>query len=127
VFVFPSKTDTLGLVILEAMACGVPVAAYPVPGPQDLIIDDGNGAIDKDLGEAVFRALAVCADNCIDYASQFSWQACTDHFVQRLVPAYADAEQALDPTRAARTDAYNRASCPSTLPAPKPASTSPLN
>ena len=118
VFVFPSKTDTLGLVILEAMACGVPVAAFPVPGPNDLIIDNGNGALDEDLREAVFRALAVCSENCVDYAAGFSWQACTDHFVQRLVPAHGKTTTAA---------AYNSDACPSSLPVPKHASTNPAN
>lgn len=71
VFVFPSRTDTLGLVILEAMACGVPVAAYPVPGPQDLITDGGNGALDEDLRRAVFRALSIDRDTCIEFSSRF--------------------------------------------------------
>jgi len=54
VFVFPGRTDTLGLVMLEAMACGVPVAAYPVPGPQDLVTEGSTGALDGDLQSAFF-------------------------------------------------------------------------
>lgn len=87
VFVFPSRTDTLGLVILEAMACGVPVAAFPVPGPQDLIIDGANGALDEDLGEAVFRALAIAPEDCVEHASGFSWTGSTARFLACLVPA----------------------------------------
>jgi len=87
VFVFPSRTDTLGLVILEAMACGVPVAAFPVPGPNDLIVDGGNGALDEDLREAVFRALAIPAEHCVDFASAFSWQRSTARFLEMLIPA----------------------------------------
>src|SRR3569623_251700 len=61
VFVFPSLTDTFGLVILEALASGVPVAAFPVPGPKDIITgdDSGGGALDPDLRRAVDRALAL--------------------------------------------------------------------
>lgn len=87
VFVFPSRTDTLGLVILEAMACGVPVAAFPVPGPQDLIIDGANGAMDEDLAEAVYRALAVAPEDCVEHAAQYSWERSTGRFLERLVPA----------------------------------------
>ena len=87
VFVFPSLTDTLGLVILEAMACGVPVAAFPVPGPQDLIVEGGNGALDQDLREAVFRALAIPAEHCVEFAASFSWQRSTARFLGMLAPA----------------------------------------
>ena len=90
VFVFPSLTDTLGLVNLEAMACGVPVAAFPAPGVSDLVCDGGNGAIDDDLGQAVFRALAVDGSACVEFASQFTWEACTRRFEDLLcVPADA--------------------------------------
>ena len=126
VFVFPSRTDTLGLVILEAMACGIPVAAYPVPGPQDLIIDNGNGAMDENLRDAVFRALAVCSENCVEYASRFSWQACTNHFLQRLVPA-DDQTTSLGESRDPSSLAYNSTQCRSSLQVPKPASTTLLN
>lgn len=87
VFVFPSRTDTLGLVILEAMACGVPVAAFPVPGPQDLIIDGANGAMNENLAEAVYRALAVAPEDCVEHAAQYSWERSTGRFLERLVPA----------------------------------------
>ena len=123
VFVFPSRTDTLGLVILEAMACGVPVAAYPVPGPQDLITDGGTGALDKDLRQAVFRALSVDGAGCIEFASRFSWANSTRRFLsllERLNPvepgdpeAVADGEEG---------DRYNRAPCQSSPPARKPTS-----
>jgi len=87
VFVFPSRTDTLGLVILEAMACGVPVAALPVPGPQDLIVDGANGALDENLRDAVFRALAVAPEDCVEHAQQHSWEASTRCFLDGLVAA----------------------------------------
>jgi glycosyltransferase involved in cell wall biosynthesis len=93
VFVFPSLTDTLGLVMLEAMACGVPVAAFPVQGPADVVIDGGNGALDDDLRAAIFRALAVPPEACIDYATRFSWRRSTDRFVSLLVPATVPAKE----------------------------------
>lgn len=100
VFVFPSRTDTLGLVMLEAQACGVPVAALPVPGPQDLIIDGANGALDENLHDAVFRALAVAPEDCVEYAQQHSWEASTRRFVDGLVAARstpsASTDQPLD-------------------------------
>lgn len=113
VFVFPSRTDTLGLVILESMACGVPVAAFPVPGPSDLINDGGNGALDTDLREAVFRALSVDGESCSEFAAGFTWDACTRRFASLLQPV-GDGDA---PGR------YNRRSCQSPPPDPKPAST----
>jgi glycosyltransferase involved in cell wall biosynthesis len=113
VFVFPSRTDTLGLVILESMACGVPVAAFPVPGPADLITDGGNGALDEDLRDAVFRALSVDGDSCAEFAARFSWGASTRRFLGLLKP--------FDDATGARR--YNPAPCQSPPPDPKPAST----
>jgi len=88
VFVFPSLTDTFGLVILEALACGVPVAAFPVPGPKDIITDEnhGAGALDVDLRRAVARALAMPAQRCREIAEQFSWRAATEQFFNNLAP-----------------------------------------
>jgi len=73
VFVFPSKTDTFGLVILEAMACGLPVAAYPVTGPKDIIQEGITGSLDPDLKIAITRALTINSSACLDYAQQSSW------------------------------------------------------
>ncbi|MGB0513673.1 MAG: glycosyltransferase family 4 protein [Wenzhouxiangellaceae bacterium] len=97
VFVFPSRTDTLGLVMLEAMACGVPVAAFPVPGPRDVVIDGANGALDTNLREAVFRALAVPGEACVEHAAEFSWQASTQRFVELLVPTRAPQVESAKP------------------------------
>jgi len=80
VFVFPSKTDTFGLVLLEAMACGVPVAAYPVTGPKDVIKNGTTGCLNEDLTEAIQQALTLNKQDCIDYAQQHSWSACTKVF-----------------------------------------------
>jgi glycosyltransferase involved in cell wall biosynthesis len=88
VFVFPSKTDTFGLVILEALASGVPVAAYPAPGPVDILTRPGAGALDADLGEALAAALARGRpDECVALARDYSWAAATRQFLENLVPA----------------------------------------
>lgn len=86
-FVFPSLTDTFGLVILEAMASGVPVAALPAPGPIDLIENGVNGWLSEDLGEAIAQALGVNRLHCRRFAESFSWDRCTDQFVSQLKPA----------------------------------------
>lgn len=80
VFVFPSKTDTFGLVILEAMACGLPVAAYPVTGPLDIIENGSTGIVDDDLQHAAQQALTLNKADCIHYASFNSWTACSRVF-----------------------------------------------
>ena len=69
VFVFPSRTDTFGLVLLEALASGVPVAAYPVPGPLDVIGNSGCGVLDHDLGRAMALALAIPRARCLAHAA----------------------------------------------------------
>jgi len=84
VFVFPSKTDTFGLVLLEALASGTPVAAFPVTGPIDVIGDAPVGVLHHDLKAAALRALEVSRDGCREYAEQFSWAASTDQFLQYL-------------------------------------------
>lgn len=86
VFVFPSRTDTFGLVQLEALACGVPVAAYPVIGPQDVIGDHPVGALDADLRTACLRALSLSRDTCRAYASRFSWENSARQFATHLRP-----------------------------------------
>jgi len=87
VFVFPSRTDTFGLVLLEALASGVPVAAYPVPGPLDVIGESRCGVLDPDLGRAVARALQIPRERCRAYASTFSWRRCAEQFLANLRPA----------------------------------------
>ena len=97
VFVFPSRTDTLGLVMLEAMACGIPVAAFPVPGPIDLIQEGSTGALDEDLAAAVYRALRLDGEACIEFAQYHGWQRSVERFLelQRPAPA-ADLAAALE-------------------------------
>jgi glycosyltransferase involved in cell wall biosynthesis len=84
VFVFPSRTDTFGIVMLDAMACGVPVAAYPVTGPIDVIEHGVTGIIDKDLKLAVEKALKLSADDARHYAEGHSWIAATKQFFSHL-------------------------------------------
>jgi len=84
VMVFPSRTDTFGLVNLEAMACGVPVAAYPVTGPIDVIEDGLTGALDSDLAAAALRALEIDPDACREHALKSGWEVCSREFEQNL-------------------------------------------
>jgi glycosyltransferase involved in cell wall biosynthesis len=84
VFVFPSRTDTFGLVLLEAMACGVPVAAYPVTGPIDVVVHGRTGVLDDDLQRAAQAALELDPAACRAHALEYSWEACTRQFVAAL-------------------------------------------
>jgi len=84
VFVFPSLTDTFGLVMLEAMACGLPVAAYPVQGPIDVVDHGRSGVLDQDLSRAIAGALTLDRADCIAHAREFTWQRCTAEFVSIL-------------------------------------------
>lgn len=86
VFVFPSLTDTFGVVLLEALACGVPVAAYPVQAPKDVIRDSKVGILSEDLQQAALTALSLSPQACQSYAQEYTWQKCTQQFVDNLVP-----------------------------------------
>lgn len=84
VMVFPSRTDTFGLVLLESMACGTPVAAYPVTGPRDIVVP-GTGALGEDLREAALAALGGDRAACRAHAETYSWESCAASFRRRLV------------------------------------------
>jgi glycosyltransferase involved in cell wall biosynthesis len=84
VFVFPSRTDTFGLVVIEALACGVPVAAYPVQGPIDIIENGVTGFLDGDLQKAALAALALKPGACREAALKYTWEACTRQFLANL-------------------------------------------
>ena len=86
VFVFPSKTDTFGLVLLEAMACGTPVAAYPVTGPIDVLGNSPAGAMNDDLREACLQALKIPREVARAHAEKFSWRAASEQFANHLKP-----------------------------------------
>jgi glycosyltransferase involved in cell wall biosynthesis len=96
ILVFPSLTDTFGLVNLEAMACGVPVAAYPVTGPIDVIEEGVTGALDKDLAVAAVRALRIAPRACRAAALESGWDVCTRQFESNLVAVEASHAAAME-------------------------------
>jgi glycosyltransferase involved in cell wall biosynthesis len=98
VLVFPSLTDTFGLAMIEALACGVPVAAFPVPGPIDVIEQGVTGVLHEDLATAVRSALQLDRTVCAQHAAAFTWDAATAQFLAGLEPI----PQALRATLAAR-------------------------
>lgn len=85
-FVFPSRTDTFGLVMLEALASGTPVAAFPVAGPRDVVTDARVGALDEDLRAAALAALDCDRSAARAHALRYSWEAATDEFARHLHP-----------------------------------------
>jgi glycosyltransferase involved in cell wall biosynthesis len=87
VFVFPSRTDTFGLVMIEALACGVPVAAFPVQGPVDVIENGVTGCLGNDLREAALEALKLNPKCCRETALEYTWEACTRQFLGHLEAA----------------------------------------
>jgi glycosyltransferase involved in cell wall biosynthesis len=96
VFVFPSRTDTFGIVMLEAMACGLPVAAFPVQGPLDVVVRGVTGVLDEDLSQAIRGALQLDPQQCRGYAQLHTWERCTRQFLGHLAVA---AERQLSATR----------------------------
>lgn len=93
VFVFPSRTDTFGLVMLEALAAGVPVAAYPVAGPLDVIDGSGAGCLADDLAAAVRQALTIDPALCRQHALRYSWEASARQFLASVVEIANSAER----------------------------------
>ncbi|MBS3927371.1 MAG: glycosyltransferase family 1 protein [Sphingomonadales bacterium] len=103
VFVFPSRTDTFGLVLIEALACGLPVAAYPVHGPLDIIGPNGRGpddelpatvgALDEDLSVAIRKALKLDPLAAAVIGASYSWERATDQFVAALREAHQASAQ----------------------------------
>jgi len=91
VFVFPSRTDTFGLVMIEALACGTPVAAFPVAGPLD-VLSPVAGAMSESLEEAIARALTLRREDCLAYGRSFSWEASAQQFLSALQPAFEDVK-----------------------------------
>ena len=86
-FVFPSMTDTFGIVLIEALACGTPIAGFNVTGPKDIVIEGINGSLDDvDLQKAVNRALQVSRDTTYDSSKTYTWDKVADQFINSLVP-----------------------------------------
>ena len=92
VFVFPSRTDTFGLVLLEALACGIPVAAFPVQGPIDIIENGVTGYLNEDLRAAALKALTIDPAHCRRAAQRYTWAACAQQFLDQLRIFSATAE-----------------------------------
>jgi glycosyltransferase involved in cell wall biosynthesis len=87
VFVFPSRTDTYGIVLLEALASGLPIAAFPVPGPADVVCGSGIGVLDADLRAATLAALAIPKARCRAFALSLSWENSAREFLDNIVSA----------------------------------------
>lgn len=109
-FVFPSTTDTFGMVLLEALACGLPIAAHPVPGPADIIRNDaGVGCLHADLSTAIRTALHDSdRGRCRQWALRYSWENCTEQFLEHLVDADARSSLPKAAGRAATSGALAR-------------------
>ena len=86
--VFPSRTDTFGIVIIEANACGTPVAGYPVTGPIDVVKNGENGYLNKDLHQAIKQAQKIDPKSCIAYSKKYSWDEVASNFISSVTTAY---------------------------------------
>ncbi|MEI7805643.1 MAG: glycosyltransferase family 1 protein [Hyphomicrobiales bacterium] len=96
VFVFPSRTDTFGLVLLEALASGVPVAGFPVTGPRDVIGSSPVGVLDEDLRAACLEALTLSRQACRDFAAGMTWEASARCFIEHVTRAASGAHLAFE-------------------------------
>ncbi|CAH2396761.1 glycosyltransferase family 4 protein [Mesorhizobium ventifaucium] len=117
VFVFPSRTDTFGNVIIEALASGTPVAAYPVTGPIDIVGDGVGGAVSNDLREAALAALDVDRAEARQRAMRYSWKACAEMFLETVGEALGTQRKMTPPfvvreRSGGKADAQTRTSIP---------------
>ena len=86
-FVFPSLTDTFGVVMIEALACGLPVAAYDVTGPKDVVINGTNGYIGDNLKDNVLKCVNVKIETILESSQKYQWSVATEQFLETLVKA----------------------------------------
>jgi glycosyltransferase involved in cell wall biosynthesis len=93
VFVFPSRTDTFGIVMIEAMASGLPVAAYPVPGPID-VVGAGAGVLDEDLRAACLKALTLSREQAREHSMRFTWKESARQFLENIEASRSDVKLA---------------------------------
>jgi len=94
VFVFPSRTDTFGIVMIEAMASGLPVAAYPVPGPID-VVGAGAGVLDEDLRAACLKALTLSREQAREHSMRFTWKESARQFLDNIEASRSDLKVAI--------------------------------
>ena len=97
VFVFPSRTDTFGIVMIEAMASGLPVAAYPVPGPID-VVGPGAGVLDEDLRAACLKALTLSREQAREHSMRFTWKESARQFLENIESSRSDVKLAVAPS-----------------------------
>ncbi len=96
VFVFPSRTDTFGIVLIEAMASGLPVAAFPVPGPIDVVVPSA-GVLDEDLRAACLKALTIPRENAREHSLRFTWRESARQFLENVEMSRAERRQTAPP------------------------------
>ena len=118
VFVFPSRTDTFGIVMIEALASGLPVAAFPVPGPID-VVAPGAGVLDEDLRAACLRALTIPREQAREHSMRFTWKESARQFLDNIEASRSEVTVAITPSPAAvsgqaveKGNRPRRASCP---------------
>ena len=81
-----TKTDTFGIVVLESLSCGTPVAAYPVPGPKDILGGSKIDTLDQDLKTSALKALKVNREDCLEFAKKYSWEETARIFYNNISP-----------------------------------------
>jgi len=119
VFVFPSRTDTFGIVMIEGLASGLPVAAYPVPGPID-VVAPGAGVLDQDLRAACLKALTIPREQARQHSMRFTWEESARQFLDNIETSRCEVKAAIASSPAAAASAQpvgkserpRRASCP---------------
>jgi glycosyltransferase involved in cell wall biosynthesis len=97
VFVFPSRTDTFGIVMIEAMASGLPVAAYPVPGPID-VVGPSSGVLDEDLRAACLKALTLSREDAREHSMRFTWKESARQFLENIEASRSAVKVSIAPS-----------------------------